>query len=218
MASAVEICNMALAIVRGGSINNLDQTSVQAQNCKLFYPICRDMILEEVPWGFGRKISPLALLTDEVFNWAFVYQYPTDCHTINKIVADLELVASDASSAVAVRAYDAMYARLAALPPAEYMVMNVDGNKVIVCNEANARIDYRSKVTDPNLFPPTFQLALANLIATFIAIPIAGEKEGSAMKSQAEQMYVYLMKQAQAKNTNERVQNQAESEFITIRN
>ena len=79
MASDVEICNIALSNIRAGSINSLDENSLQAQQCKLKYALLRDRMLTEVPWTFNRKIRALSVLTTEIFNWAYAYQYPTDC-------------------------------------------------------------------------------------------------------------------------------------------
>ena len=44
MASEIDICNLALGHIRAGTINSLDEGSVQAKQCKLKYPIMRDQI------------------------------------------------------------------------------------------------------------------------------------------------------------------------------
>src|SRR5688500_4621637 len=98
MASVVEICNLALTHVRGGSINSLDEASVQAQRCKLFYEIARDQALADATWGFNHALVALAELEDvEVFNWAHAWTYPSDCLHINKLIRNLEAV-HDSSS------------------------------------------------------------------------------------------------------------------------
>ena len=58
MTSVVDICNLALSNIRAGSINNIDEVSLQAQQCKLKYPFMRDRLLtgrsiiklERYPW------------------------------------------------------------------------------------------------------------------------------------------------------------------------
>ena len=94
MTDEVEICNLGLSNIRGGSINNLDEGSIQAQVCKLKYPVMRDRLLKESPWGFNHKIKALSVLTTEVFNWAYAYQYPTDCLKINRLVGAYEELAN----------------------------------------------------------------------------------------------------------------------------
>ena len=73
MASDVEICNRALAQLHVSGINSLDENSAQAQRCKLLYTHVRDGLLEDFDWQFNHQIKALALLTDTLFNWVYVY-------------------------------------------------------------------------------------------------------------------------------------------------
>jgi len=155
MSSVVEICNMALAQIRSGSINSLEESSLQAQQCKLHYPIARDQVLKEAAWGFAHKITPLAELSSaDIFGWSYVWQYPNDCLLINNVLRNWEDVAADTGYVAGSRLYDHRFRRPRDLPRVEYRVFHNDGNKVIVTNEAEARIDYRAKVTDSTLYPP----------------------------------------------------------------
>ena len=80
MASEIEICNLALGNIRAGSINSFTEGSIQAQQCNLKYSIIRDRCLREIVWSFNRKIEALATLSSvTIFNWAYAYQYPSDC-------------------------------------------------------------------------------------------------------------------------------------------
>ena len=90
MASEVEICNLALSNIRAGSINSLNEGSVQAQLCKLKYPILRDRCLREIPWQFNHKIRALAPVTTDIFNWGYAYSYPVDCLKIHRLVGSYE--------------------------------------------------------------------------------------------------------------------------------
>ena len=91
MASEIEICNLALSNIRAGSINSFTEGSLQAQQCNLKYSILRNRVLKE-SWGFNHKIRALSVLTTEVFNWVYAYQYPTDCLKINRLVGLIDLV------------------------------------------------------------------------------------------------------------------------------
>lgn len=222
MASEVEICNMALSMVRAGSINNLDQATPQAQQCKLWYATCRDMMLETTVWNFARRITALAVLSDQtVFNWRYVYAYPTDCLHIGKVIPNIELVtpADDGTdtSPTSLRLNDELNRWLASIPEIDYEVMNNGTTKIIVCNEPNARIDYRSRVTDVNRFTSEFRMALASLIAARIAVPLAGVGEGRKLKEDALNEYFNWIGSAGVNNGNEGHQTEPESEFITVR-
>ena len=221
MASDVEICNMALSHVRGGSINSLDEDNIQAQTCKLFYNLVRDQVLEEVSWNFSQKISALALLTDEIFNWAYTYSYPTDCLKINNIIPNISVVTptGGAGSSTASRLNDTRIPNLDNLPKVEYKVMlNGSDKKVIVCNEAEARIYYRAKVTNPTLFDNQVVGAISHLLASHLAIPIAGAKEGRAMRDDELSLYSGYINSAGINNANEGHQDEPDSDWILARN
>lgn len=93
MASEIDVCNLALSNIRAGSINSLNENSLQAQLCKLKYSILRDRCLREIPWQFNHKIRALSPVTDNIFNWAYSYSYPADCLKINRLIGEYEEIA-----------------------------------------------------------------------------------------------------------------------------
>ena len=219
MASEVEICNMALAQIHGSSINSLGESSREAQQCSLFYTSSRDQVLTEVNWGFSNKLTALAELTElSVFDWAFVWAYPTDCLTINHLVRNVQSVeAGSGQSAVALRFNDTRFQTPRDLPPVEYDVMNVNGTKVIVTNEDVMRVNYRLRITDPNLIPVNVRIAISWLLASSLALPIAGVKDGRVLRDDAIKLYSAWITKSGNQDSNESHQAPKESEYITVR-
>lgn len=216
MTSEVEICNVALSNIRAGSINSLDESSLAAQQCKLKYPLFRDMLLKH-NWGFNRKIESLGLTTHELFNWAYAYQYPNDCLKLNRLVGEHEEL-QNADADVISRLVDAQILPINDLRRRiPHELFNVDGDKVIGANEANLRIDYAAKVTDPNLFNVDFVLALSHLLAAEIAIPIVGAETGRQLRSDEMELYTAYVDSAIADDMNEDYEDPKLSEFETIR-
>lgn len=217
MSSEVELCNLALGNIRAGSINSLDEPSLQAQTCKLRYPFIRDRLLTEIPWGFNRKIRALSLLTTEIFNWAYAYQYPTDCLKIHRLVgAHEELANADAD--VVSRLLDSQLLPLKDLrTQIPYEVFNFSDNKTIGTNEADLRIDYAAKITDPTLFSPDFTLALSHLLASELAIPLVGAETGRQLRDDSLQLYTSYLSAAVANDMNDQYDTPALSEYETIR-
>lgn len=216
MTSEVEICNMALSQLRAGSINSLNESSLQAQQCKLWYPICRDQVLEDAPWQFAHSIKPLALLTTEIFNWSYVYQYPTDCHKINYLIPNYELFTGQ-EDPIYFYGYDLYRGFPDLKAPIEYKIYNIENNRVIAANVSDLRIDYRMKIENPNLFSNQFVMALSHLIASKIAIAVVGYKDGQSMKKDNLSEYRAHLAEALANDFNEQYTNQIDSEFITAR-
>ena len=218
MTSEVEVCNIGLSNIRAGSINSFTESSVQAQLCKLKYPILRDRCLREIPWQFNHKIAALAPVTTDIFNWAYAYQYPTDCLKINRLVGAFESIPAG-SSAVASRAADQSLLTLKdqrrQIP---YEVFNYANNIIIGSDQPDLRIDYAAKITDPNLFSDDFLMALSHLLSSELAVPIVGAELGRALRNDSLQLYKQYLNSAIATDMNDQYFTPQESDFVSIRN
>lgn len=206
---------MALAQIGVKSINSLDESSLAAQLCKLYYNKLRDSMLTSLNWNFSRSIDLLPLTTDEVFNWVYVYQYPVNCLKIYRLIPDYETLNSE-SSGLRPRAALEETDRIEIEEP-EYQIFNINGDKRIATNYENVRIEYNKAVTDTNLFPLNFQLALASLLASTIVVQLADVKEGLALQRNTMQQYMAYRQQAMVDDANEMNYNIPDSEFIRIR-
>lgn len=216
MASEVEICNLALGHIRAGSINELTESSIQAQNCKLLYPILRDQTLIDVPWQFAHRVTPLAVLSDvEIFNWTYAYQYPTDSLQINQLLLDSSEV-STATSASEAYLYNLQVPNVNR--QVEYKIYNDNNNRVIGANATLLRADYRAKITNTLMFDAQFIMALSHLLAAELAVPIIGGETGVALRGQSFSIYRTYVDAAIAANSNEQYAATTDSEFVTVRN
>lgn len=223
MASVVDIYNMALSHIRGGRVSATTDTTLQAQQCNLFYETCRNQVLEDVRWGFASRVESLALLdsdTFSVFNWAYVYQYPSNCLRINRLILNHEYVQSGTSTAVTSRFYDRNLPIPDHKTPVPYAQFDVDGTRVIAANDSNLRIDYNTNaaaVMNPVRFPSSFVMALSHLLASMIAVQIVGEERGSKMMRDQLALYRQYISTATANELNDQYEAPADSESITIR-
>jgi len=177
MASVVDICNLALSHIgdEGGvaSISPPDG-SVQAAHCQRFYPIARDALLQQHTWGFATQRKPLALLaTDELpAEWAFAYAYP----------ACLRMVAvyppSNIEGVSAGEIFDSseFMARATAYP---FTVETLEsGAQVIYTNVEEATGIFVRLVSDSAKFSALFVVALARLLAAYLAGALIKGNEG----------------------------------------
>lgn len=218
MASEVEICNLALSNIRAGSINSLNEGSIQAQVCKLKYPILRDRCLREIPWQFNHKIRALAPVTTDIFNWAYAYSYPVDCLKVRRLVGSYEALPAGTSN-VASRLLDSRVMPLKDIRrQIPYEVFNFDDAKVIGSDQPDLRIDFAAKVTDPNLFSDDFIMALSHLLSSELAVPIVGAELGRALRNDSLQLYRQYLASAIATDQNDQYLSVGESDFVTIRN
>lgn len=89
MQTDVDICNIALGRIGvDRTITSLSEASKEARNCRRFYDLCRDEVLERMPWSFAARTAPLARLPDAVLlpNWAYQYAVPVDAVKILEVV------------------------------------------------------------------------------------------------------------------------------------
>lgn len=218
MTSTVDICNMALSHVRGGSINSMEEQSTQATQCRLHYPILLDQMLQDSPWQFAGSIKPLSLLIEEIYGWAYVYQYPVDCLRINRIIPESALPNGQSTGAIYYNSPDQLAPSIAEIPSVPYKVFLSGGNRVVVANFPNLRIDYRVRIDNPALFSTNFVLALSHLLASSIAIPIVGVEKGSGLRRDSLQMYKRYLDAGIVNELNEQQHNIPDSDYITVRN
>jgi hypothetical protein len=215
MTSQVEICNLALGNIRAGSINNLDEKSVQAQQCKLRYPILLNQLLRDGPFQFAHGVKPLALLdSTELFRWAYAYQYPADCLKVNRLMLNWESINNITSVSQAALGDMRQSIERQQVP---YEILNVDGNQVIGSNNADLYIDYQVDVTDPNLFDSLFVQTFSWLLSAELAIPLIGAETGRQLRSDSMTVYQGMYNTALASTMNEQYDYTPDSEFVTVR-
>ena len=216
MSSIIEIYNLALGNIRAGYVNSLSESSAQVQQCNLRYPILRDRMLKE-HWGFNNKIQALAVLTDDIYTWAYAYQYPTDCLKIDRLVGEYESLANADADVLSRLVENQLLPTTQTMPPIPYEVFNIDGNKVIGANEANVRAKYAVKITDTTKFSDDFVMALSHLLASEIAVPLIGGELGRQLRSDELQLYKEYVNAAAADDANESDADEQLSEYETIR-
>lgn len=196
--SEVKICNMALGRV-GVSIfiAALTESSQAATVCNQFYEPCRDRALVDGQFNFATSRAVLADLGTPPTNWEYRYALPSDCIDAQKIVLP------GSRNPLAKNR----------IP---FELAEEDGARVLYTDQAEAELVYTKRITNPNLFTPQFESALAWLLASEIAMPLSAQP---SLMSNALKMYLREIAAAQAASLNESQEDaEPESEFITGRN
>jgi len=148
MNSEIKICNKALSYFGGGQISSLDEASEAARVCSLHYEDARDEVMRNFPWPFASKVTILALSTDTIPGWLYVYQLPVICLRSRRIFNKYDYLADD-------------------------IPFDIYGDK-LVANLPEAYLEFTAKITDPTYFDVTFSKALSYKLASEIVIPLLG--------------------------------------------
>tara|TARA_R110001599_G_scaffold171353_1_gene362436 strand:+ start:447327 stop:447929 length:603 start_codon:yes stop_codon:yes gene_type:complete len=197
--SEVAISNMALARIGVTTfISSLSERSQEANVCSLFYEPCRDFVLsDDYDWNFASKRTQLSNLGSPPTNWQYRYALPSDClKARNIVIAGMPTPRSDQRI------------------PFEVSVENEA--KVLYTDQPLAELLYTRRVTDPNLFSPSFIMAFAWYLGSEIAFPLSVSQ---SIATKAFQMYAQVIARAGASSMNESQKRvEPESEFISGRN
>lgn len=185
MATDIDMCNLALSFL--GANANIQSIvppdgSAESDHAARFYPMARRSVLQAHAWGFATRRLPLAGatlgLTDlQPPGWSYVYEKPSQCL---QIISVLE----PSSASTVVPGYLPTSVSAATLAPADQKVNDFieetlqGGTPVIYTNVYAPILRYVVDVTDTTKFPPLMSIAVARLLASYLAGPIIKGEEG----------------------------------------
>lgn len=154
-----DICNMALAFIAKGRIASMDEQTEQARQCKLFYEQTKIDLLRNYTWGFAKRVSKLAELTQAEASpyWKYIYAYPQKCVAVRKIF--------DKETGKQV---------LAGQQEEWDLYMASDNVLGIGCDVPQAYLEYTYDVDDTNLFSADFVDAFSHMLAFNICLQLTG--------------------------------------------
>lgn len=166
MASAVDICNLALGLLGDdATVSNISppEGSAQAEHCQRFYPIARDAVISLVEPHFAIKRANLAQLSlispnEQPGVWTYAYAYPNCIRVLSVGLPEATLVDSDRQE------WDSE-------------ALN-DGSVVIYSNVEQATVRVIARITDTTKFGPLMTAAVARLLASYLAGPVIKGLEG----------------------------------------
>lgn len=179
MTSAVDIANLALShIGQDANIASLSppEESYDAMQCARFYPIARDMVLEEHAWTFASRRRNLALLATTMDPWRYSYALPTDCLKPRRVMP--QQACED-------------------LQPMPFLVED----NVLYTNVKDAILVYTYRLIDTGRFPPLVVSAISWLLASQIAGPILKDTSGNAA-TRCFNVFTIELAKAKASNAN----------------
>lgn len=189
MTSAVGFCNMALShLGQDIQISSISPTdgSRESGYCATFYPIARQELIEMLPWNFATKRVALAETTNASTVWGYAYALPSDCMKPVRILT-LGVFSSVFLLADRVDSYPQSAGDVFTEDDSANYI--VEG-QILYTHEPEAVLIYRADVTDTGKFTHGFGIALAMLIASYLAGPIIrgleGAKTGMAWRESAE--------------------------------
>jgi len=193
MASEVGVCNLGVNHINAYPFESFEDRQKEARQCKLIYESLRDEVLAAFDWSFARKRATLSLNGDSVDDWDYVYQWPIDCLEPRKI--------STATGYGTSTVYNDSTGLYDTVGEVEFEIgANSSLNeRAIMTDQEGAVLIYTAKVTDANMFSPTFVTAFSYRIAAALAVSVKGDQR---LKETMYNLYLRHIGSAQAGNAN----------------
>jgi hypothetical protein len=200
VASKTDICNMALShLAHGNTISNIEtERSDEATICRLFYDQAVETALRDFPWPFATRIRALNLVEEDPNDeWAYSYQYPSDCLMFRRILSGQRTDTRDTR--------------------VPYRTVAGDSGELIYTDAEDAEGEYTRRITDASKFKQDFVNAVSFLLASYIA-PRLTAGDPAKLGERAIRFYQFELSKAQANALNEQQPDvEADSEFIRAR-
>lgn len=191
MATAVDICNMALSQLGDeATVTSIDppEGSAQAEHCQRFYPMALAEILASHHWTFAKRRTQLAKLADVPVGQEDFYYYPlpADC---------IELISVGTSQ----------------LPPnvqPTYTIEQTDAGQAIVAKYKTLWVLYITSDVKETQFPPLFTTALTHKLASLLAGPIIASSSADSYVKKHLELYTFYLTKAIDKDARQVLQKQ----------
>lgn len=150
MASKVQICNMALSRLGASTITSLTDNTSEAKLCNTFFDDLADRVMIQGSWTSTVQRASLARTTNTPsFGFTYEFQLPVDPKCL-KVLNIYE----DAPGSVDYR---------------------IEGDKLL-SDSSTVKIRYIAQLTDTEDYDPLLTEAVEVLLASYLALPLAGDK------------------------------------------
>lgn len=195
MASAVEICNLAMSFLGdAGSIASISppDSSNAAKICAIYYPIAKSAMLEMHDWSFATKRQLLAKLSsEEPAGWRGVFEVPSDCVRIIRVRPHVR------QELPSWWTHNSMWF----MEPND-VNFEVMGGKLYT-NAENPVATYLTSEVSEGYFSPTFVTAFAYYLAMQIAGSRVKGEEGQKLAATISKQFQVALSTAKTRDANQ---------------
>jgi hypothetical protein len=212
--SQLDLCNLALAHLPAAPITSVNEDSLEARECRRFYPhVIADMLEGPHDWSFANTRVQLAQLTnDRSQEWLYAYGLPSNMASAIRIIPDL----AGAGFAVPVPLPGEPYAESWAISGGYIETPYIIDGSTIYSNVQNATIEYTiNDIAGINVSQLVVKAAAIDL-ASRLAVPVKKDSDRETKLMQATEI-AWQRAIADDRNRQPEIQGQYISETIAAR-
>ena len=192
---------MATSLVRAHPVQVTTEDTPQGQACRAHADVCARMILSVVPWTFATRWEQLYHhLTDTAPEGLFALSLPAGAIKVWGARSDHHPMLSDTAD-----------------PSIEFeTTRGTSGSRILLTNNENAEFQI-TKMMPLGVWPASLQEAFSYLLASKIAIPLAGVEQGRFLRREYSDEYLRALDRAQTEDSGPNRLSRRESKYITGR-
>jgi hypothetical protein len=175
-ASRIEICNQAIAELPAKAIQSVDENSLEARECRRFYPqVIREMLEGPHDWSFQNRRVILAQLATNGRDreWAYAYALPADMGTPIRVLPDFDSLGLGIPVPLPGDPYMETWATQLGTIEVPYIVEN----GVIYTNAATATLEYGVNDIEEVVIGPLVERAIVAELASRLAVPVKKDRK-----------------------------------------
>jgi hypothetical protein len=175
-ASRIDICNQAIAELPAKAIQSVDENSLEARECRRFYPqVIREMLEGPHDWSFQNRRVILAQLATNGRDreWAYAYALPADMGTPIRVLPDFDSLGLGIPVPLPGDPYMETWATQLGTIEVPYIVEN----GVIYTNAATATLEYGVNDIEEVVIGPLVERAIVAELASRLAVPVKKDRK-----------------------------------------
>lgn len=176
MASRIDICNQAVALLPAQQMASYEENSLEARECRRFYPSIISRMLEGPDdWSFANKRAVLARLgtNGREQEWLYAYAPPADMGTPIRLIPDLASLGIGVPMPLAGEPYAEAWGLYAPLYEQPYLF---EGG-VIYSNTASAIFEYGVNTIAEASLPAMVVEVVVLELASKLAVPVKKDRK-----------------------------------------
>lgn len=184
--SRLDMCDQALAEIKAKAIASVEENSLEARECRRFYPkIISEMLEGPHDWSFQNRRVRLALLATNAreSEWAFAYALPADMATSIRVIPDL----TAAGLGLPTPLLGDPYAETWALAGRYFETPYIIEDEALYSNTESATLEYGINDISETRIGALVEKAIVKDLASRLAVPVKGDKDlKAALQAEAE--------------------------------
>lgn len=176
MAARIDICNRAIARLPASPIQSFDENSLEARECRRYYPLVVSKMLEgDHDWSFANRRVELSLAgsNEREDEWLFAYTVPTDMGSPIRVIPDLGGLGYTLPIPLPGEPYAETWASTLLGLESAYIIEN----GVIYTNTASATLEYGIDAIEEVVIGALAEDALAADLASYLAVPVKKDRK-----------------------------------------